>query len=49
MNHQEKIIQNKKSFFNGCDNIEIPINHFTNDYEMLNLVVSRAKSMYPRY
>ena len=23
-------------------NIEIPINHFTNDYEMLNLV-SRAK------
>jgi len=47
MNHQEKIIRDKFDIFNGCRNVKLPINEDTTDYEMLNLVVSRAKSCIP--
>jgi hypothetical protein len=47
MIHKEKMIQDKFDMFNGCHNVDIPINEHTTDYEMINLIVSKATTCIP--
>ena len=45
--HHGNMIRDKFDMFNGCKNVEIPINDFTTDYEMINLIVSKTNTCIP--
>ena len=47
ISHHGKMIRDKFDMFNGCKNVEIPINNFTTDHEMVNLIVSKANTCIP--